>query len=386
MSNLNRRDFLKLAGKVTLGAAAVSAIPAVAAAEAPAAPAWPWKYEKLDVAEVQAAVYEHFSTDGGCAAGAVGGILAVLAKNYPNGPYNYLNSKMFADGAGGYGRQNLCGALGGSFAIFGLFCEGAQAKALQKELYAWYESTALPIYLPEGSEPHPAQSVAGSELCRDSYGNWSAKTGLAFSDPIRVNRCRCLTADTAGKAVELLNDTDGILFDPSINGGAEADLFAQGVLKMATCWNLSTYNQRAEVIGDSFEVLPMNFPSDDGVAELCGGIWGFGIFDNGDAARIEAAKTFIKFMTEENAVNAVKASGFSSPRLSQTDVYAGAENEALIKEYESFLVNLGDYYNVMTGWTEARTLWAETLQAIAIGTDVTEAVTNFTNSANALLG
>ena len=205
MSNLNRRDFLKLAGKVTLGAAAVSAIPAVAAAEAPAAPVWPWKYEKLDVAEVQAAVYEHFSSDGGCCAGAVGGILAVLNKNYPDGPYGVLNSKMFANGAGGYGRQNLCGALGGSFAIFGLFCEGADAKALQKELYAWYESTALPIYLPEGAEPHIAQSVAGSELCKDSYGNWSAKTGLAFSDPIRVNRCRCLTADTAGKAVELLN-------------------------------------------------------------------------------------------------------------------------------------------------------------------------------------
>ena len=38
MSNLNRRDFLKLAGKVTLGAAAVSAIPAVAAAEAESLP------------------------------------------------------------------------------------------------------------------------------------------------------------------------------------------------------------------------------------------------------------------------------------------------------------------------------------------------------------
>ncbi len=205
MSNLNRRDFLKLAGKVSLGAAALTAVPAVVSAEENAAPAWPWKYEKLDVAEVQASVYEHFSTDGGCAAGAVGGILAVLAKHYPNGPYNYLNSKMFADGAGGYGRQNLCGALGGSFAIFGLFLEGAEAKALQKELYAWYESTALPIYLPAGSDPHPAQSVAGSELCKDSYGNWSALTGLAFGDPIRINRCRCLTADTAGKAVELLN-------------------------------------------------------------------------------------------------------------------------------------------------------------------------------------
>ena len=206
MSNLNRRDFLKLAGKVTLGAAAVTAVPAVVSAEEKyVVPAWPWKYEKLDVAEVQAAVYEHFSTDGGCAAGAVGGILAVLAKNYPDGPYALLNSKMFADGAGGYGRQNLCGALGGSFAIFGLFCQGADAKALQKQLYAWYESTALPIYLPEGAEPHPAQSVAKSELCKDSYGNWNAKTGLEFTDPIRVNRCRCLTADTAGKAVELLN-------------------------------------------------------------------------------------------------------------------------------------------------------------------------------------
>lgn len=205
MSNLNRRDFLKLAGKTMLGAAAVTAVPAVVSAEAPAAPAWPWKYEKLDVAEVQKAVYEHFSTDGGCAAGAVGGILAVLAKNYPDGPYNLLNSKMFADGAGGYGRQNLCGALGGSFAIFGLFCEGADAKALQKQLYAWYETATLPMYLPEGGEPHPAQSVAGSELCKDSWGNWSALTGVAFGDPIRVNRCRCLTADVAGKAVELLN-------------------------------------------------------------------------------------------------------------------------------------------------------------------------------------
>ena len=188
------------------------------------------------------------------------------------------------------------------------------------------------------------------------------------------------------KALDLLVGMDGIEFDASINGGAEADLFAQGVLKMATCWNLSTYSARAEVIGDSFEVLPMNFPSDDGKAELCGGIWGFGIFDNGDAARIEAAKTFVKFMTEDNAVNAVKASGFSSPRLSQTDVYAGAENEALIKEYESFLVNMGDYYNVMTGWTEARTMWAETLQAIATGTAPVDAVAKFTADANALLG
>jgi len=40
----------------------------------------------------------------------------------------------------------------------------------------------------------------------------------------------------------------------------------------------------------------MLFPSDDGKTELCGGIWGFGVFDNGDQAKIDAAKAFIDFI------------------------------------------------------------------------------------------
>jgi len=36
----------------------------------------------------------------------------------------------------------------------------------------------------------------------------------------------------------------------------------------------------------------MAFPTESGDPKLCGGIWGFGIFDNGDEAKIEAAKTF----------------------------------------------------------------------------------------------
>ena len=49
------------------------------------------------------------------------------------------------------------------------------------------------------------------------------------------------------KALDQLVAMEGMInFDPSINGGAEADLFAQGMLKMATCWNLSNYNQRKD--------------------------------------------------------------------------------------------------------------------------------------------
>ena len=232
------------------------------------------------------------------------------------------------------------------------------------------------------------KQAVGAVFCNGSGGDQGNRALIAnlYSGAFTNPEHTAWTTDSEQiiKALELLNDLDGITYDPSINGGAEADLFAQGTLAMATCWNLSNYNSRKDVI--NFEVLPMNFPTDDGKVELCGGIWGLGIFDNGDAARIEAAKTFIKFMAEDNAVNAVKASGFSSPRLSMTDVYAGAENIADITVYESFLPNMGDYYNVMTGWTQARTLWAEALQSISTGTAPAEAAANFTAAANALLG
>ena len=81
MSNLNRRDFLKLAGKATLGAAAVAAIPAAASAEAEiAAPAFPWTWPGLDVKEVQDKVYANFFAKGGCCAGVASGILDLLAE------------------------------------------------------------------------------------------------------------------------------------------------------------------------------------------------------------------------------------------------------------------------------------------------------------------
>ncbi len=40
----------------------------------------------------------------------------------------------------------------------------------------------------------------------------------------------------------------------------------------------------------------MAFPTESGDPALCGGIWGFGIFDNGDENKIAASKTFINFM------------------------------------------------------------------------------------------
>ena len=186
------------------------------------------------------------------------------------------------------------------------------------------------------------------------------------------------------KALETLYNQDGINFDASINGGEEADLFAQGVLQMAFCWNAATHSARTEVIGENFEVFPMAFPSPNGTdTQLCGGIWGFGIFDNGDAAKIEAAKTFIKWACDENTVNAVKASGFWSVRTSVTDLYA---DDALKNTYGTFMQYMGDYYNVVAGWTEARAAAWNMLQQIGAGTPVQEATDAFVATANAAAG
>ncbi|MDD6057658.1 MAG: extracellular solute-binding protein [Clostridiales bacterium] len=185
------------------------------------------------------------------------------------------------------------------------------------------------------------------------------------------------------KALELLASTPGINFDSSIVGGDEITLFCNETLGMAFCWNVAQERTHKITTPDTnFEILPMAFPSDDGEAELCGGIWGFGIFDNGDEAKIAASKTFIDFICNDaNQVeDSVKASTYWSVRKSLADMYADDE---LMSKYSVFVPMMGDYYQVVGGWAEARTAWWNMLQQIGSGTDVTTAVETFSETANA---
>ena len=223
MSNFNRRDFLKLAGKVSLGAAALTAVPAMAGAdEEIAAPAFPWTYPEggLDVKEVQDRIYANFFAKGGCCAGVASGILDILAEKYGY-PYNQIDGRMFAHGGGGYGRRNLCGSLGGAFAVLNLFTTGGDMSGIRTKMYEWYESTAFPIYQPADQPEHPVHSVAGSELCKDSVGNWMTASGHEFGDPERGVRCASLSADVGGRLVALLNAHFG--YGPAVEDAPAAE-------------------------------------------------------------------------------------------------------------------------------------------------------------------
>ena len=193
------------------------------------------------------------------------------------------------------------------------------------------------------------------------------------------------------KALELLKGMDGIAFDASLAGGDEIAKFYQGVLKMAFCWNIAQQlnpNQAGTgaektITGD--DIAFMAFPSETGEAKLQGGIWGFGIFNNGDDAKIDAAKTFIKYMCDsEHTADAVKTASYFAVR----DAAEGADlstiwaDNAIMAEYNKLMPMLGDYYQVTAGWAQARTSWWNMLQDIGEGADIAATVDTFMAEAN----
>lgn len=171
--------------------------------------------------------------------------------------------------------------------------------------------------------------------------------------------------------------------DAGIQAADELQLFANGTIGMTLAWNASNEANYASQV--NFTPYAMAFPSESGTPQLAGGIWGFGIFDNKDQARIDAAKKFITFMCDDKTQGpqSVQATGFFPVRTSFGNVYAGTENEDRMAVYASFQKYLGDYYNVTPGWAEQRTAWWNMLQQIFNGTDVTKAANDYADTSDA---
>ncbi|MDD6503656.1 MAG: extracellular solute-binding protein [Oscillospiraceae bacterium] len=245
-------------------------------------------------------------------------------------------------------------------------------------LYAYYGDTVGAVYC--GGQGGDQGTRA---LINNMYGGTftnTEHTAYTWDDPENI------------QALEQLKSMDGIAFDASLAGGDEIAKFYQGVLKMAFCWNIAQQlNPNSADTGSGLtisgeEIAFMSFPSQTGESQLCGGIWGFGIFDNGDDAKIDAAKQFIKYMCDsENTAAAVKTANYFAVR----DTAEGADlsgiwaDNEIMNEYTKLMPYLGDYYQVTAGWAQARTSWWNMLQDIGEGADVTETVQTFMAEANA---
>ena len=195
-----------------------------------------------------------------------------------------------------------------------------------------------------------------------------------------------MNSDNGIKGLQQLVDwtKDGLIsYDAGAVASDELQLFANGTIAMTFCWNASNEANYASSV--AFTPYAVSFPSDDKKPELCGGIWGFGIFDNGDAAKAEASKTFIKFLADDETQGAlsVKSTGFFPVRASYGNVYAGTDDEARMEVFSSFMPYLSDYYNVTAGWAEQRTAWWNLLQQIFGGDDVKTATDAYVETCNA---
>lgn len=238
------------------------------------------------------------------------------------------------------------------------------------------------------------QQNVGAVYCAGQGGDQGTRAlinnmyGGRFTNPEHTEYAA--SSEENVKALEALVAQDGINFDASIAGGDEITLFRNGTLAMSFCWNAAQQNNsdnaEAGKTNNGDEIIPMQFPSDDGKAELCGGIWGFGIFDNGDENKIAAAKIFIDFMTndESQVKDSVAASGFFPVHKNLTGVYDGTATADVMKVFtEKFMPSMGDYYQVVPGWAQARTEWWNMLQRVGTGGDAATELAAFQENANA---
>ena len=187
------------------------------------------------------------------------------------------------------------------------------------------------------------------------------------------------------KALELLQgmvDEGTMGVSTSYAAADELQAFANGTCAMTFCWNYSNYSQYAAQT--QFTPFAMAFPSDDGVPELeMAGPYGLCVFNNGDQAKIDAAKEFVKFVCDDQTagVEAVKTTGFFPAHEGWGDIYEGDETRApfsLMSEY------LGRYYSLTPGWVAQRALWWPMLQAVmGTGADAQTAADDYVAQANA---
>lgn len=265
---------------------------------------------------------------------------------------------------------------------YNLFKEAGALQYIDEENHSW---TTEDFIKAVDTLSNYTQKRAGVIYCKSQSGDQGTRAlvnnlyGGTFTD--ENHSVYTVDSEENKQALKLLTELKGIEFEPDMTSGDEIAQFCRGELAMAFCWNASVeINQIVNNPELDFDVFPMTFPVSAGEPKLQGGIWGFGIFDNKDEGRIQAAKTFIRYMTENDSSykRAVLASSFWPVR----DMPAIYENDLLMTEYSMFMQYMGDYYQVTPGWVEARAEWWKMLQKIGAGEEIDEAVAEFSRQVN----
>ncbi len=221
-----------------------------------------------------------------------------------------------------------------------------------------------------------AKSSAGDQGTRafisNLYNSWISNDDLT-----------AYTINDEGGVKSLQWTVDAINEGLLVNGSALASSDAIDEFVAGRAASTILYSPGLKAMNDEktdFETVFVPYPNEGGEPVLEFLIGGPCVFDNGDAARIEASKTFIDFMANDSTWGEknVVATGSFSARKSMTGLYDDAE-----MIYNADMTNYyGTYYNTIVGFDEMRTFWFPMLQKAIGGGDVQEALDEFAQSSN----
>lgn len=286
--------------------------------------------------------------------------------------------------------RNACRNRDGAYYEFPV-CMSAHCMAINYDLFR--EADALQ-YIDEENHTWTTDGFVGAVQALTAYGQENAAIlycknqsgdqgtralvsnlyGGSFTDD--AHTYYTVDSEEFREAFQLLRDLEGVMFDSSLTATDAVEMFCKKETAMCFCWNVSTEIQQTINNPDlDFEVFPIAFPTSGTEPRLEGGIWGFGIFDNGSEERIQAAKIFIRYLAENDDayIRAVLASSYWPVR----DVGNIYENDKLMTEYSIFMPYMGDYMQITPGWTGARAAWWQLLAEIGDGADISEAIRDF---------
>jgi len=211
-----------------------------------------------------------------------------------------------------------------------------------------------------------AKSQAGDQGTRGFLTNLAGSTFLNdTNDGIALNN------EGGVAALEwIMNASKEGLLAPgaaSMAASDHNDLFLQGKMAFAINYSAVLKTQFAPNKASDFEDILLPYPTVDGSApKLEPFLGGLSIFNNDDAAKVEASKKFIDFIVNdpEWSITALKQTGGLSARNSITGIYEGSEYaySELARKFITTPPTIAD------GYAEIRTYWFPALQKVLLNT------------------
>jgi multiple sugar transport system substrate-binding protein len=187
------------------------------------------------------------------------------------------------------------------------------------------------------------------------------------------------------KGIKALTLLQSMVADKSLDAGLsyaaadELQQFQAETCAMTFCWGTSNAKNYAS---DTHTAISVPFPSDDGVPSLEYLVNGLCVFNNGDEAKIAAAKTFLQFLCDDAqwGPKSVQQTGAFPVRTSFGNLYTGNDEMTLLSSWTKYY---GTYYNTAKNFSVMRTEWWNMLQRIFQGGDVAAEAAVYNTNSNA---